>query len=404
MISIFKKGLGLLLLFHLFSCQGQITPSRTTLSDDFSESLPFYFGMPEQVSARDTSPAWSHSGTPLILTGTVYQRDGKTPAAGVLLYYYQTNAAGVYLHKPDEKRSMPPNKLGQTHGHIRGWVKTAENGKYEIFTQQPGRYPRFEDIVHIHVYVKERQRKEWYYIDNFVFDDDKLLTTTRRNKMKNRGGSGVLRLVKKDGHLIGERNIILGLNIPGFSAVDDQAIKSGKEIGENVFSFAPEHAWGPDRGHQVCPICKYGWYQGILYFVSGDSDWEAIKKWLTFLEGESRKREKYLKVYLVYSPADEFDAESCRKQLENIGETLDLKKVALTFVPSFTDASASISKNNINPAVENTFLVYQRSIIIDKYINLKPTGQNFARMSKRLDERVNEYFDLPKLSKDEQRE
>ena len=35
-------------------------------------------------------------GTPLVVTGVVYRPDGRTPAAGVLVYAYHTKAAGVY--------------------------------------------------------------------------------------------------------------------------------------------------------------------------------------------------------------------------------------------------------------------------------------------------------------------
>src|SRR5512134_1672562 len=33
-------------------------------------------------------------GERLVITGTIYQNDGRTPAAGVVLYAYHTNAAG----------------------------------------------------------------------------------------------------------------------------------------------------------------------------------------------------------------------------------------------------------------------------------------------------------------------
>jgi protocatechuate 3,4-dioxygenase beta subunit len=43
-----------------------------------------------------------------------------------------------------------------------------------------------------------------------------LLTAAKRKALENRGGSGVLRLVKQGELWIGERDIILGLNIPGY--------------------------------------------------------------------------------------------------------------------------------------------------------------------------------------------
>ena len=73
-----------------------------------------------------------------------------------------------------------------------------------------------------------------------------------------------------------------------------------------------------------------------------------------------------------------------------------LEKVALTFVPSFSDAESEIDLNKINQTTENTFIIYKRSRVIDKFINLKPTKGNVNLIAERLDKTKNEYFDLPK--------
>src|SRR5690606_30978182 len=193
-----------------------------------------------------------------------------------------------------------------------------------------------------------------YYLDDFVFDDDKILNSARRKKLENRGGSGILRMVKQDELLIGERNIILGLNIPGYPVKPLNTAGSGGNIGEDVFSFIPYHAWGPDKGTRTCPVCKYGWYHGILYFVGNKPNWDDIRTWVTFLENESRKREKYLKVYFVYGNEKGYDKAKRTTELEKLGRELKLKKLALTFVPSFTDKESEIDLNKINPEIENT--------------------------------------------------
>lgn len=391
-----KRIIFLVLIFSLANCKGQIDKSKSTLSDDFDKAPPFYYGMPENLSAEDTSPAFTENGQKLLLTGRVFHIDGKTPASNILLYYYQTGTNGKYLHKESEERSMPPNKLGQTHGYIRGWVKTDKNGHYAIYTIRPGSYPSGDEPAHIHLNIKEPELQEHYYVDDFVFDDDKLQTTERRKKMQNRGGTGMLRLVQKDNLHIGERNIILGLNIPGYSKKNNDEIISGKNIGEDIISFTPNHAWGPDRGTKTCPICKYGWYNGILYFVGNNPDWNEIKLWLKYLEKESIKREEYLKAYFIYGNEIDYNEDSLKKLLFELGKELDLKKVALTFVPSFSDVDSEVNLNKINPDVDNTFLVYKRSNIIDKYINFKPSKENFDKLSKTLDLSKNEFFDLPR--------
>ncbi|WP_299210334.1 intradiol ring-cleavage dioxygenase [uncultured Dokdonia sp.] len=401
MVRIFNIGFLLLTCLSLFNCNGQ-TPQKSTntLSNDFNKSMPFYYGMPRKVFAIDTSPAYKQKGQKIMLTGTVYQRDGKTPAPNVLLYYYQTNTNGVYGTKESEERNMPKNKLGQTHGYIRGWVQTDEQGAYSIYTIQPGSYPSRDEAAHIHITVQEENMKEPYYIDNFVFDDDPLLTSQRRKKMENRGGSGVIRFVQKEGLWIGERNIILGLNIPKYPIQSTNTVSSGKKIGEAISSFTPFHAYGADKGTKTCPVCKYGWYHGILYFVGNKPNWQEIKDWLTFLDSESQQRENYLKVYFIYGNESNYRKENRIQELEKLGTNLRLKQVALTFVPSFEDKASEVYLNSINPQVENTFLIYKRSTVIDKHINLKPNQENFKMITDRLDETTNEYFKLLRLKEE----
>ncbi|GAB5550679.1 MAG: hypothetical protein Sapg2KO_02700 [Saprospiraceae bacterium] len=379
----------------LVNCNGQTSPKQTgVLSDDFDKSPPFYFKMPQTLTSIDTSPAFNKKGQQILLTGIVYETDGKTPAANVVLYYYQTNTKGIYATNEAEERNMPKNKLGQTHGYIRGWLKTDQQGRYSIYTIKPATYPSRAQPAHVHLTIKEKNMEAPYYIDDFVFDDDPLLTTQTRKKMENRGGNGVIRFVEKDGLWIGERNIILGLNIPDYPIKTEKLFDSGKQIGEDLISFTPFHAYGADKGTQTCPICKYGWYHGILYFVGNHPNWDEIKDWLLFLDEESQKRAEYLKVYLVYGNEANYDKKQRIQELEQLGNLLALKKVALTFVPSFDDKTSEVHLNLIDPNAGNTFLIYKRSTIIDKYVDLQPNQQNFEKIIKRLDHSANDYFKL----------
>ncbi len=387
MIRVCYSGILAWLLIYSASCYGQSNRQN-------NESVPDI--MQKNISPRDTSLGWTQRGQKILLTGIVTQQDGMTPAPDVVIYYYHTNTEGKYLHKPEEKRSMQPNELGQTHGYIRGWVKTDSSGKYSIYTIRPGIYPTRDEPAHVHLTIKEPNNIKEYYIDDFVFDDDKLLTTSKRKKMENRGGSGVLRLVQKNELQIGERNIILGLNIPDYPGKKTREINSGKNIGEDIISFIPFHAWGPDKGTRTCPICKYGWYHGILYFVGNNPDWNEIKQWLVFLEKECIKREKFLKAYFIYGNETGYNKSERERLLEKIGKELELKKIALTYVPSFSDSESEIDANKINPETENTLLIYKRSNIIGKYINLKPEMENFKLISSILDQSINEYFNLSK--------
>jgi len=355
-----------------------------------------YLGMPEVIHSIDTSSGWFEKGQKLMVTGTVFQLDGKTPAPNVVIYYHQTDNDGYYSPRSDK----PENQT--RHGHIRGWVKTDANGRYTIKTIRPAPYPDRSEPAHIHWLIKEPDVKNEYWTDELMFDDDELLIPhIKKHRPENRGGSGIVRVLIKDSLQIAEHDFILGLHIPNYpKKTTSPSIHSGLNIGEDQPSFTPHHAFGPDRGTQTCPVCKYGRYHGIVYFIGNHPDWVEIKKWLTFLERESERRKKYLKVYFVYGNEKNYSKDERQQQLEELGNELHLKNTALTFVPSFADKETEANLNKINPNVGNTFIIYKHRNIIDKYIELRATLENFSMISTVLDKTQGEYFDLPEPKHD----
>ena len=404
MKQIFKLGLFFVLLNFLTSCNGQ-TKSENNQSEIKTDQNKLvgggcdgcelmYVGMPKNIKSIDTSSGWNEKGQKLLITGTVYKLGGKIPAPNVIIYYWQTDSNGYYSPK-DEM-----DEQAKRHGHIRGWVKSDENGKYSIYTIRPAPYPNDDMPAHIHISIKEPNIKDEYYIDEFVFDDDILLTGKKRKALENRGGSGVLRVLIDKDKLVAEHNIILGLNIPNYPEKNENQLQSGLEIGEDNPSFTPIHAFGPDKGTKTCPVCKYGRFHGIVYFVGNNPNWDNIKKWLSFLEKESVKRSQYLKVYFVYGNENNYNQNQRQTELESLGKELNIKNTALTFVPSFTDKESEVNLNKINPEVENTFVIYRNRAIIDKFVNLNPTKENYNLISQTLDKTKNEYFNLPEPKHD----
>lgn len=170
----------------------------------YESPVPF-----DKIPSEVYLPDYNEEGPKIAISGVIYKRDGKTPASGVVLYVYHTNQKGVYPKKGDEIG------WGKQHGYIRGWVRSDAQGRYKIYTLKPAAYPGRKDPAHIHTSIKEPDRNE-YWIDDFVFDDDPLLTDEDKNKQDNRGGSGVLHLVEKKGIMEAKRDIILGLNVPDY--------------------------------------------------------------------------------------------------------------------------------------------------------------------------------------------
>ncbi len=384
----------LLICFVFTSCNGQKNDKSQKNTDkvvgggcDGCELM--YVGIPKNIKSIDTISGWLEKDQKILIIGTVYKLGGKIPAADVIIYYWQTDENGYY----SPKEGM--DDQAKRHGKYRGWVKSDENGNYSIYTIRPAPYPNDVMPAHIHISIKEPNIEDEYYIDELVFDDDILLTSKKRKAMQNRGGSGVLRILVDKEMQVAEHNIILGLNIPNYPEKIESKIKSGLEIGEDNPSFTPFHAFGPDKGTKTCPVCKYGRFHGIVYFVGNNPNWYNIKKWLSFLELESVKRSNYLKVYFVYGNEKNYNKEERQKELENLGKELNIKNSALTFVSSFLDTESEVNLNRINPEVENTFIIYKNRTIIDKFVNINPTKQNFKLISKTLDNTNNQYFNLP---------
>ncbi|WP_379089041.1 hypothetical protein [Pedobacter sp. UC225_65] len=382
----------ILLLFSTCNGQSQTTvkPANNNLVGGTCDGCELlYVGLPKQINNTDTSAGWAEKGQKLLVTGIAYQIDGQTPAPNTIIYYWQTDNNGYYSPRPNLDKSA------LRHGHIRGWVKTDKDGKYAIYTIRPATYPDRSEPAHIHLAIKEPQLNE-YYIDELVFDDDPLLIPKQKKKpFENRGGSGILRILLAGELQIAEHNIILGLNIPNYPKGNLKSKTSGLQVGEDNPSFTPFHAWGPDKGTRTCPVCKYGRYHGLVYFVGNKPNWNDIKKWLVFLEQESAMRSKYLKVYFVYGNENGYQKEQRQKELEHIGKELDLKYIALTFVPSMHDKESEVDLNKINPEVNNTIILYRHRSIIAKYIDLKPEEQNFRLLTTLLNKTKSNFFDLP---------
>ena len=153
----------------------------------YETKVPF-----EALNEVDTLPIFSEHGPKLVISGTVYKSDGKTPAPGVVLYVYQTDQTGKYRVTGAEEG------WGRRHGTIRGWMKTNDKGQYRFYTVRPASYSKTGPPAHIHVTVKEPDKSE-YWIDDFHFDDDPFLTPDMRKGQRNRGGDGILKLVEKNG-------------------------------------------------------------------------------------------------------------------------------------------------------------------------------------------------------------
>lgn len=144
----------------------------------------------------------AEAGERMILTGTVYLSDGKTPAKDAIISVWQTDATGVYI--------PGGGGAGELHPRIHGRVKTGADGKYEIHTIKPAQYPSHTTPAHIHGHISAPDYPEYALI--YYFDGDDLITEKNRAELNShRGGTPSIVTLSKDsdGNLIAKRDLIL---------------------------------------------------------------------------------------------------------------------------------------------------------------------------------------------------
>ena len=107
-------------------------------------------------------------GTPLTVAGRLFDRDGRSPAPGITVFAYHTDAQGNY-----DVRSSGPHSW-----RLKGWALTDTDGRFEFETIRPAPYPNRNVASHIHVSLEgPRLRRRWAGIQ---FDDDPLVSPEDR--------------------------------------------------------------------------------------------------------------------------------------------------------------------------------------------------------------------------------
>ncbi|HNJ59098.1 MAG TPA: hypothetical protein PLH33_08680, partial [Chitinophagaceae bacterium] len=83
------------LVILFVSCNGQSVlevskENSNTVGGGCEGCELMYVEIPDEISNEHTSLGWFEGKQKLIITGTVFQLDGKTPAANTLIYYWHT--------------------------------------------------------------------------------------------------------------------------------------------------------------------------------------------------------------------------------------------------------------------------------------------------------------------------
>jgi protocatechuate 3,4-dioxygenase beta subunit len=178
-----------------------LVPIGTSVFTACSKERALASGETKPIAAKTTIVSDKEPGEALIISGTIYALDGKTPLEGAFLWVYQTDATGVY----STSGGGPDRRYTRIHGQMR----TGADGRYEFRTIKPASYPGRTIPAHIHAYVSAPGFPE-YWIDDYVFEGDPFITEDARKRHYRGEGTfaSVLKLTKgTDGVLRGVRDI-----------------------------------------------------------------------------------------------------------------------------------------------------------------------------------------------------
>lgn len=133
----------------------------------------------------------------LRMEGSVYLPDGRTPAAGITMYVYQTGSDGLY------------GSDGRGGPKLRAWIRTNSTGRYRYDTIVPAPYPGRSTPAHIHVQF-------WgsgvpiQYSEDLYFDHDPLVGQELRQRSRQAGRfANVIQLTRGERGLSGRQDFRL---------------------------------------------------------------------------------------------------------------------------------------------------------------------------------------------------
>lgn len=125
-------------------------------------------------------------GDALVINGRVFQTDGRTPAAGITVFAYQTDRTGVY--------DVP--SAGPHSWRLKGWAVTDAEGRFTFNTIRPASYPNASVPQHVHLHLEgPNLPRRW--TTELQFDDDPKIGARERDASKAAGVFGGVRPVTK---------------------------------------------------------------------------------------------------------------------------------------------------------------------------------------------------------------
>lgn len=158
--------------------------------------MPIHDRTPFRELIRDHAHDWrvemsakDEPGERLTVLGEVREKDG-APTKNALVYLYHTSAKGWY----SDKAAHISGDSGDTkHARLFAYVRTSDEGRFEVRTIRPVGYPDTDLPAHIHLHIRPRVPLDTKLdaarelVSEIQFDDDPRLTSEWRARSKREG-------------------------------------------------------------------------------------------------------------------------------------------------------------------------------------------------------------------------
>jgi protocatechuate 3,4-dioxygenase beta subunit len=152
-------------------------------------------------------------GVRMVVRGRLFAPDGERPAAGVIVYAYQTDAKGVYA----PQQSAPPR--------LRAFMKTDAEGRFRYETIRPGSYPGTRNPAHVH---HQAWGGGWLpqWLAELNFADDPFVSAENRDRSAAASRFAWVQTPRKEGDVLG---IDLNLRLKAEGASFGANVLHGRE-------------------------------------------------------------------------------------------------------------------------------------------------------------------------------